>query len=98
DATTLAQTHVHITTPNGSAGGIWSGGVGINADENGDVYYVSGDVYGNGSFGGTDDDFNGAGNLGNSIVRLRDTGSSLQVVTKFTPFDSRTVSPTDRSL
>lgn len=97
DATTLAQTHVHITTPNGSAGGIWSGGVGINADENGDIYYVSGDVYGDGSNGG-DDNFNGAGNLGNSIVRLRDTGSSLQVVTKFTPFDSRTVSPTDRSL
>jgi hypothetical protein len=98
DATTLEQTHVHITTPNGSAGGIWNGGVGINADENGDVYYVSGDVYGNGRPGGTDDTFNGADNLGNSIVRLRVRERSFEVVTKFTPFDSRTVSPTDRSL
>jgi hypothetical protein len=98
DATTLAQTHVHITTPNGSAGGIWGGGVGMNADENGDIYYVSGDVYGNDSGGGDDDTFNGTGNLGNSIVRLHDTGNDFRVVTKFTPFDSRTVSPTDRSL
>lgn len=97
DATTLEQTHVHITTPHGSAGGIWGGGVGMNADEGGDIYYVSGDVYGNDS-GGDDDTFNGANNLGNSIVRLRDTGRGLQVVTHFTPFDSRAVSPTDRSL
>ena len=95
DATTLEQTHVHITTPNGSAGGIWSGGVGINADENGDIYYVSGDVYGNGSSTG---EFNGAGNLGNSIVRLHDSGNKLDVVTKFTPFDTRTFSPRDQSL
>lgn len=95
DATTLQQTNVHITTPNGSAGGIWSGGVGINADENGDIYYVAGDVYGNGSSTG---EFNGAGNLGNSIVRLHDDGTKLNVVTKFTPFDTKTVSPTDRSL
>lgn len=95
DATTLEQTHVHVTTPNGSAGGIWSGGVGINADENGDVYYVSGDAYGNGSNSG---EFNGAGNLGNSMVRLHDNGGKLDVVTKFTPFDTRQVSPRDRSL
>lgn len=95
DATTLAQTDVHVTTPNGSAGGIWSGGVGINADEHGDIYYVAGDVYGNGSSVG---EFNGAGNLGNSVVRLHDDGSKLNVVTKFTPFDTQSVSPTDRSL
>lgn len=94
DATTLQQTHVHVTTPNGSAGGIWSGGVGINADENGDIYYVSGDVYGPTSGG----EFGGAGNLGNSMVRLHDSGSKLELVTKFTPFDTRSVSPTDRSL
>lgn len=93
DATTLEQTHVHVTTPNGSAGGIWSGGVGINADENGDIYYVSGDVY-----GPTTGEFGGANNLGNSMVHLKDTGSKLELVTKFTPFDTRTQSPRDRSL
>jgi hypothetical protein len=95
DAATLKQTNVHITTPNGSAGGIWGGGVGLNADDDGDIYYVSGDVYGNAAPGGP---FNGQGNLGNSMVRLHDKGSELEVVTKFTPFDTSTVSPMDRSL
>lgn len=94
DASTLAQTHVHITTPNGGEGGIWNGGVGLNADEAGDIYYTAGDVYDTSG----QPEFNGAGNLGNSMVRLHDNGSTLSVVTKFTPFDTRTVSPTDRSL
>jgi hypothetical protein len=94
DATTLAQTHVHITTPNGGEGGIWNGGVGLNADESGDIYYTAGDVYDRSG----QPEFNGAGNLGNSMVRLHDNGGTLSVVTKFTPFDTRTVSPTDRSL
>jgi hypothetical protein len=99
DAATLKQTDVHITTPNGSAGGIWGGGVGLNADDNGDIYYVSADIYGNTQNGVTPSGpFNGEGNLGNSMVRLHDTGSGLQVVTKFSPFDTATVSPTDRSL
>lgn len=94
DATTLAQTNVHITTPNGGEGGIWNGGVGLNADESGDIYYTSADVYDtSGQL-----HFNGPGNLGNSIVRLKDEGSSYSVVTKFTPFDTRIYSPQDRSL
>jgi len=94
DATTLAQTNVHITTPNGGEGGIWNGGVGLNADENGDIYYTSADVYDTSG----QPEFNGPGNLGNSIVRLHDDGSSFTVVTKFTPFDTRIFSPQDRSL
>lgn len=94
DATTLAQTHVHITTPNGGEGGIWNGGVGLAADANGDIYYTSADVYDTSGQA----QFNGAGNLGNSIVRLRDEGSTFSVVTKFTPFDTRIYSPQDRSL
>ncbi|MBX3223655.1 MAG: PQQ-binding-like beta-propeller repeat protein [Labilithrix sp.] len=94
DATTLAQTHVHITTPNGGEGGIWNGGVGLNADASGDIYYTSADVYDTSGQA----QFNGAGNLGNSIVRLHDNGSTFSVVTKFTPFDTRIFSPQDRSL
>ncbi len=82
DATTLAQTAVHVDTPNGSEGGIWHGGVGLNADENGDVFYVSG----NGTF-------DGVSNFGNSVVRLHPDGaagpaSGLSVASFFTPFDS----------
>src|SRR4029453_5036870 len=49
DATTLQQKTVHMDTPGGSMGGIWHAGVGLPVDENGDVFYVSG----NGSFDGT---------------------------------------------
>jgi hypothetical protein len=94
DATTLAQTAVHITTPNGGHGGIWNGGVGLNADANGDIIYTAGDVYDRSGQAS----FNGAGNLGNSIVRLRDTGSAFSVVTSFTPADTREFSPRDLSL
>jgi hypothetical protein len=94
DTTTLAQTNVHITTPNGGEGGIWNGGVGLNADASGDIYYTSADVYDTSGQA----QFNGAGNLGNSIVRLHDDGAAFSVVTKFTPFDTRTFSPQDRSL
>jgi hypothetical protein len=82
DATTLVQTAVHVDTPDGSEGGIWHGGVGLNADENGDVFYVSG----NGTF-------DGVSNFGNSVVRLHPdssaaAGNGFSVGSFFTPFDS----------
>jgi len=94
DATTLQQTAVHITTPNGGHGGIWNGGTGLVADETGDVIYTSADVYD--TSGQTF--FNGKDNLGNSIVRLHDEGRSFSVVTSFTPGDTREFSPRDLSL
>ena len=94
DATTLQQKSAHITTPNGGEGGIWHGGVGLASDESGDVFYAAGDVYPQSAAA----PFNGANNLGNSIVRLKDTGSALQVRTSFTPFDTATWSPQDLSL
>lgn len=95
DATTLRQSGVLNTTPNGGYGGIWNGGVGLNADEDGDVYFPAADIYPNAS----SSPFNGAGNLGNSLVRVKDmpTGA-LAVQTTFTPFDTRTFSPQDLSL
>ena len=94
DAATLQQTAAHITTPNGGEGGIWQGGVGLAADERGDIYYSAGDVYDRSG----QPEFNGRDNLGNSIVRLRDTGSALVVQTSFTPFDTREWSPRDLSI
>lgn len=97
DATTLEQKAVHITTPNGSEGGIWHGGVAMPADENGDLYYAAGDVY---PASPQASPFNGAGNLGDSLVHLRPTngGAGLSVETSFTPFDTRQWSPRDLSL
>lgn len=97
DATTLQQKAVHITTPNGSEGGIWQGGVGLPVDENGDIYYAAGDVYPDVPQANP---FNGAQNLGDSLVRLKPTATSagVSVVTSFTPFDTRDWSPRDLSL
>lgn len=97
DAVTLQQKAVHITTPNGSEGGIWQGGVGLPVDENGDIYYASGDVYPDVP---TANPFNGTSNLGDSLVRLKSTSTpaGVSVVTSFTPFDTRDWSPRDLSL
>lgn len=95
DATTLQQKSVLNTTPNGGYGGIWNGGVGINADESGDIYFPAADIYPPANAPGP---FNGAGNLGNSLVRVKDTGGAFAVQTTFTPFDTRTFSPQDLSL
>lgn len=95
DATTLQQKAVLNTTPNGGAGGIWNGGVGLNADAAGDIYFPAADIYPDATAPGP---FNGAGNLGNSLVRVRDTGAALAVQTTFTPFDTRVFSPQDLSL
>lgn len=95
DATTLQQTSVLNTTPNGGYGGIWNGGVGLNADSAGDIYFPAADIYPPRNAPGP---FNGAGNLGNSLVRVKDTGATFAVQTTFTPFDTRTFSPQDLSL
>jgi hypothetical protein len=87
DATTLQQTAVHVDTPSGSEGGIWHGGVGLNADENGDVFYVSG----NGTF-------DGVSNFGNSVVRLKPGASGFTVGSFFTPFDSSDANDGDLDL
>jgi hypothetical protein len=95
DATTLQQQGVLNTTPNGGEGGIWNGGVGLNADDAGDIYFPAADIY---PQPGAPGPFNGANNLGNSLVRVKDTGGALAVQTTFTPFDTRTWSPRDLSL
>lgn len=94
DATSLQQTGVHNTSPNGGEGGIWQGGVGLAADETGDVYYSSGDAYDTSQTS----PWNGAGSFANSTVRLRDTGTALAVQSSFTPSDTRLWSPRDLSL
>lgn len=60
-AGTLAQSYAFSTTPNGTGGGIWMSGVGPAVDTNG-IYFA----VGNGSAG--------AGNLGETVMRVGSTG------------------------
>jgi hypothetical protein len=74
NASTLAQTAVFITTPNGQGqGGIWMSGTGIAADSSGNIFTATG----NGNYDATD--------VGDSILKLN--GSTLTLTDYFTPFD-----------
>ena len=76
NATTLTQTAVFITTPNGQGqGAIWLSGTGIAADSNGIIYTASG----NGNYDATD--------VGDSILKLTLSGNTLSLTDYFTPFD-----------
>jgi hypothetical protein len=78
DASTLKQTTIWSTTPNGYSAGIWGGGEGLLADAANNIYVMTG----NGSFdvasGGTD--------YGDSVVKIS-TAGGLQAVDYFAPFD-----------
>lgn len=80
DASTLQQTTVYNTTPEGYEAGIWMSGAGPSADESGNIYIATG----NGSVG-----FAGiASNLtnrGESALKLSLSGNSLSVASYFTP-------------
>jgi Bacterial Ig-like domain (group 2) len=83
NASTLAQTAVFITTPNGpvtngqheQGGGIWTSGGGVAADSNGNIFTA----VGNGAFDSTD--------VGDSILRMVLNGNTISLSDYFTPFD-----------
>jgi hypothetical protein len=84
DATTLSQTAIFNVTPEGGAGGVWQSGRGLAADENGNIYTVTG----NG-------DYDGLLNFGESFVKLN---PELQVLDWFAPSDWRDLSDVDYDL
>ncbi len=73
DATTLKQTGIFQTTPNGDKGGVWMSGHAPVVDAVGNAYYISG----NG-------DWDGTKNFGESILKFG-TGSGLPLLDWFTP-------------
>jgi hypothetical protein len=77
DPQTLAQKGFWSSTPTGKDGGIWQSGQGAAADENGNVYLMTG----NGTF---DAQPNGK-NFGSSFVRLRLEGGAFAMKDFFTP-------------
>ncbi len=85
DADTLQQTSIMCTTPNGWGGAIWQAGQGPTADDDGNVYVMSG----NGSV-----DYS---NLDYSMAILKLT-PSLQITDYFMPYNALSLSAKDFDL
>ena len=95
DATTLAQTAVFNSTPNGTAGGIWSSGGGPAVDSSGSLYLTTGN--------GTFDDVNSivppaapGNDFGESYVSLNP--ATLAVRDFYTPSQTQLWSNADEDL
>ena len=89
-ADSLKQKYVFNDTPNGAEGGIWMSGQGASVDENGDLYYATG----NGDF---DADTGGA-DYGDSFIKLHPAGDSLTVTDYFTPYNQAFLQNVDGDL
>jgi fibronectin type 3 domain-containing protein len=99
DAHTLKPTAVFNTTPNGGLGGIWQGGGRVAADDQGNLYFETG----NGAFDAS------RGNYGDSFVKVavdpttnatqqNINGWGLKVVDYFTPFNQNALNNGDVDL
>jgi hypothetical protein len=73
--TAFTLANLYNDTPNGAQGGLWGGGGPLDADGNGNLYYISGN--------GTFDANTGGQDVGNAFVRLN---ASLQRQDYFEPF------------
>jgi hypothetical protein len=92
NATTLKQTFAFLTTPNGSAGGVWTSGAGLAADADGPngtprIFEATG----NGTF-----DSNG--DWSESVLNLNLSGATPQVTDSFTPNTQATLTNGDIDL
>ncbi|SPE60709.1 PA14 domain protein (fragment) [Verrucomicrobia bacterium] len=90
EASSLRQAVIYNTTPEGANGGIWMSGAAPAWDEEGDLYLG----VGNGSVG-TGADPSDVINRGESFLRLRPAGNSMQVVSWFTPQNWQYLENTD---
>ena len=90
DARTLKQTAVFNTSPDADESGIWQSDMAPAADEQGNVYVATG----NGRF----DAASGGRSYGDSLLKLRLTGSQLVVRDRFTPPHERELNARDKDL
>ncbi len=90
DETTLHQTSVWMTTPNGMRGGVWMSGGGIATDSAGNLFVATG----NGTFetSGQPTDF------GDSIVKLSAGNGALGLSDYFTPYDQGSLNEGDQDV
>ncbi|MCO5949141.1 hypothetical protein [Mucilaginibacter flavidus] len=87
---TLSRDIVYNDTPNGGDGGIWESGMGMAADDQGNLYAVIGNgTVGEGSNPGA------LINRGESALKLTPNGSTLKVSSFFTPFNFQTLEDND---
>jgi hypothetical protein len=89
DAQTLRQKAVFNTSPNAKESGVWQGDTGPAADDNGNVFVVTG----NGEF----DPENGH-DYGDTILKLALGEGNLIVRDYFTPHDQETLNKKDQDL
>lgn len=82
NAGTLHQQIVYNNTPDGSNGGLWESGMGMAADNEGNLYVVSG----NGTVGASNDP-DVLINRGESALKLSPASTTLQIKSYFTPFN-----------
>ncbi|GHF72938.1 hypothetical protein GCM10010218_62670 [Streptomyces mashuensis] len=85
DAGTLAPTGAYVTTPGTGLGGIWQAGQGLAVDEQGYVYFLTG----NGGFRPDGSE------LGDSVVKLR---PDLTLADWFSPHDNAALDAQDADL
>ena len=90
DATTLQQKYIFNTTPNGSDGGIWSCGMGLSADTNGNIYAMTG----NGTFSA----WTNGPDYSDCFIKLSVTNGNLAVADWFAPHDQANLNSTDHDL
>jgi len=92
DSTTLRQTGVWVSTPDGYQGGIWMSGCGISADGEGGLYLSTA----NGPFDAFGEE--PGVNFSDSIVKLRPTASGLALAGFFTPYNQAKLAEGDLDL
>jgi hypothetical protein len=90
DAATLGQRILYNATPNGYAAGMWESGTGMAADAAGNLYVVTG----NGTVGDNGDPTS-LTNRGESALKLTQSGSTLRVVSYFTPYNYQYLNDND---
>lgn len=108
DAKSLQQQYVYNTTPDGEEGGIWQSGMGIAADEGGNLYIVSGNgtvgtpspyskIPGNGTAENIASIFpeNLLGRSESAIKLTPSSNMSLKVASFFTPYNYVNMNITD---
>ncbi len=90
DAQTFAQVAVYNTTPSGKGGSLWQAGGGITADDEGNLYFITG----NGTF-----DTNLGKNLGTAFVKVaRAPSGALSTSSWFMPSNVRALDRADQDL
>ena len=80
DDSTLRNKYVYNDSPDGYEGGFWQSGEGAAVDDSGYIYIISG----NGSVG-ANGDINSVRGRGESLLKLKPSGDTMETIDFFTP-------------